>query len=336
MKSIEMRLHQDEDIAFINKPFVAVVEDKGEKPIECYPVIYNAPFTCGIGIFYEDGDGKVWGLTAPRDLIASWRATEIIQHITHIKDDTLCHAYYAGKRNVHVTEQYMVDEIIATIGKEKHDQIMNMAIPEVIIQIIIDGQDTKISPSLKQINDELRAGTIVWKPEFSNLGIEQPEEGDEQKKFFQDTVAQYEVLLASYAKHVSLPRKSIYMEIIEATLVDLIERNIKQSYADDVIVALAGVVGSLKNFEVTTMLIPSYCTISLSDYKYQFEVEKYSAIKKSAEWIVKTRSISPFLFWKKKHCITKNEACNLLEGIFTEYFSPPEEWQEKMSEASSI
>jgi len=317
-------LLQKGEIVFVNEPFMAVIEGKEEQPIKCYPVVYDKPYNCGVGIFYEIGGGSVWGMISPRNFITAWRATEILRHITYIKNGTLCYAYYAGQRNVHISDQYRVDEIIAIIGKEKHDQIMAMPIPEEIIQAIIERQKTKIPPDIGLITDELRAGTISWRPEFVDLKVERSEEVDRKKEMFESTVAKYEKLLCSYAKHTSLPRKCNGMYNVESALVTLVDKKMNQDYPDDVTTALAGVVGQLFCFEETTMLM-SFCQpSSQEEYDRRFMAEKNSAIRKTAAWIVKARSKSWIFFWQKKDSLTEKAARELLEKLFIEFFPPPQ------------
>jgi len=328
------QLLKGKEIVFVNEPFMAVVEKEGEQPIKCYPVVYDVPFNCGVGVFYEIGDGSRWGMMSPRDLITAWRATEILQHITHIKNGTLCSAYYAGQRNVHISNQHRVDEIISIIGKEKYYQIMAMPVPEEIIQAIIDRQKADIPPNVDSITDELRVGTVQWRPEFVDLEVERPEEVDRRNEMFKNTIARYEKLLSSYAKYVSLPRKCNGMYNVESALVTLIEKKMDQSYLDDVVVALAGVVGHLFCYEERSILMPFCQSSSQKEYNDRFESEKISAICKSAAWIIKLRS--PWIFFRqKKDSLTEETARNLLEELFVEFFPPPKSFIAKGEETKS-
>lgn len=168
-------------IHFKNKPFTAVIGGSVGKTIELTPVICDdQPYgNCGIGLMYYDVILQMWGLGGPRDLIASWRATEIVRHFATIDRYDLSKTFYAGRRgtvwNADDKRDYL-DPVIALIGQELHDEIMSMPIPEEIIRAILDNQNLESPPDLFPIREEVEAGTIKWRQEFSDAGIKHPEE----------------------------------------------------------------------------------------------------------------------------------------------------------------
>ncbi len=146
-------------IHFKNEPFMARVSGKGEEPIQCTPVVYDERSHCGIGIFYEDGQGQIWGPVTPRNLIAAWRGTEVLRRLDFIKNGTLCGAYYTGARDPHESDmKSFAEPIIAKIGRKTYDEIMEMPVPEQIMRAILDNQKDEFAPSLYPITEEVRGG----------------------------------------------------------------------------------------------------------------------------------------------------------------------------------
>jgi len=163
-------------IHFENEPFMAIVSDKGDKPIKLTPVVYDEYYNCGVGIMYENRKGQVWGLLTPRNLIAAWRATEILRHLNTIENGTLAYAYYTGDRRANKSDiEKYVNPMIVKIGQDKYKKIMEMPVPEEIIRAILDNQKEKNAPDLYPIKDEVEAGTLEWRQEFADAGIERPE-----------------------------------------------------------------------------------------------------------------------------------------------------------------
>ena len=84
-------------IHFRNQPFMARVDGQGEEPIECTPVVYDTPSTCGVGVLFEDGRGQTWGLLSPRNLIAAWRGTEVLRRLdTSLRAEVMAFARRYG------------------------------------------------------------------------------------------------------------------------------------------------------------------------------------------------------------------------------------------------
>jgi len=161
-------------IHFRGVPFVARVVGQGV--IKCTPIVYEIDSSCGIGVLYEDSQkGQTWGLFSPRNIIAAWRGTEVLRHLDLIKDNTLATAYYAGLRDPHDSDKKRyVEPMILNIGRGVYDKIMRMPVPEEIIRVILDNQGDEFPPHLYPIAEEVRAGTIKWRKEFADVGIEHP------------------------------------------------------------------------------------------------------------------------------------------------------------------
>ena len=166
-------------IHFKNKSFKAEIGWSNGKMIELTPVVCDEqPFgNCGIGLMHHEIVLQMWGLGGPRDLITSWRATEIVRHFTVIDNYTLSKTFYAGRRykqwNNEEKKKYL-DPVIVIIGQELYDKIMSMPIPEKIIRAILDNQDLDYCPDTFPIEDEIKAGTVKWRQEFTIVDIKNP------------------------------------------------------------------------------------------------------------------------------------------------------------------
>lgn len=323
-------------IHFRNKPFMARVTGKGDEPIECTPVVYDEMTNCGVGIFYEDGHGQVWGMVMPRNLISAWRGTEVLRHLNIIEHGTLCAAYYTGLRNPHESDMKShVEPTIAKIGREVYTEIMRMPVPESIIQAILAGNedDSEVAeegklimkPDLYPITDEVRAGTIAWREEFAKFGIKHPDDVDAKKRAQEETVAKFEKLLASYAKSRNLPRECNGMWNVEGALLTLVDKGADQNHSDYVLVALAGIVGELAVSEFSMSILP-FGPGSREGYDAQMDKTKKSAIEHSAKWLASSSGHQCFAFWRsEKKSFTPSSARELLQRLLVEYFPPKAE-----------
>jgi hypothetical protein len=167
-------------VHFRSKPFMARVEGKGDAIIKCIPVVCDEEWKYSVGIVFEDGTMRTWGPVWPRDLIASWRATEILCRLDTLEWDALRVAWHGGRRKPHKCEMAYVESTIAKIGRNAYDAIMSKPIPEMIIRAILDDQE--YDPALYPITYEAQAGTIEWRQEFADAGVEHPDNPDPEKR----------------------------------------------------------------------------------------------------------------------------------------------------------
>lgn len=308
-------------IHFQNKPFMAVVAGRGDEPIKCTPVVYDEMANCGVGVFYEDGHGAVWGMVAPRNLIAAWRSTEVLRHLDTIEHGTLCDAYYTGVRNPHELDMKShVEPTIAKISRTAYDEIMAMPVPEQIIRAILDNQKDDFAPALYPIAEEVRAGTIQWRQEFADAGIKHPDESDAEKVAQEETIAKFERLLTSYAGSRNLSRQCMGMSYAEGALLTIVDKGAGQAYPDHVLVALAGVVGELALSEFSMTIVP-YGPRSREEYEERMNEKKKEALDHSASWLASRSRRSRLAFWKRQQDLfTRDSAKELLRRLLGEYF----------------
>ncbi|NTW89426.1 MAG: hypothetical protein HGB37_00745 [Candidatus Moranbacteria bacterium] len=269
-------------VRFKNEPFMANYDKFGAEPVRLTPIVYDEDYNCGVGIVGPDGSGSVWGLVAPRDLVASWRATEILRKLSIIEHGTLCASYYAGRRNPHESDRKRyVEPIIGIIGSETYDSIMAMPVPEQIIRAILDYQDAEFSPSLYPITEEIKAGTIKWRQEFADAGINHPDDVEIEEERKAGVIARYEQLLCDYAERRKLPRECLGMNHVEGALLTLLDKGFKESssHSDRTLVALSGIVGEIASFEFSMFMLPFGPP---EDYH---ETKKKEAIEFSANWL---------------------------------------------------
>lgn len=308
-----------------NEPFVARVIGQGNEPIKVTPIVYDAPNECGIGIRFEDGQGNVWGMMSPRNLIAAWRGTEVLRLLDTIEAGTLCAAYCTGARDSHSShlERY-VNPTIEKIGRVQYDRIMSLPVPETIIRAILDNQDDDFAPALYPITDEVRAGAIAWRQEFAESGISHPGDIDTKKRAQKETIAKFERLLISYAGARKMDRECIGMWQIESALLALVEKDANQTHPDHVLVALAGIVGDLAaaEFAMSNLL---FGPRSQTSYDAEMARTREEAFARSSEWLSEssvTRA-SWWQFWKTdERRYSQGDALKLLNRLFDQYFPP--------------
>lgn len=311
-------------IHFKNEPFMALVPEQGDQPIKCTPVVYDAEYNCGVGIFYENGKGQTWGLVCPRNLIAAWRGTEVLRLLKVIEHGTLHDAYHVGLRNPNESDfERVIKPTIELIGKETHDRIMSMPVPETIIRAILDNQGDESKPDLYPITEEVRAGTIEWRQEFTDAGIRHPNEIDAEKKAQEDIIAKHEELLASYASAANLPRDCMGMGNVEGALLTIVEKGADKVHPAHVVVALAATVGSLATAELAMSMFPvGPRTVDEAD-RFMDE-QKDQALTNTANWLSVVTRGSRFswkgLFGGNKDTLSFDNAKQLLDKLLTEYF----------------
>jgi hypothetical protein len=306
-------------IHFKNEPFMAIVQGKGEKPITCIPVVYDHPFNFGLGIVFENGDGQIWGLVSPRNMITAWRGTEVLRLLNKIEFGTLSAAYYSGERNLNDSDRKRVKQVIDIIGKKAYDKIMSMPIPEKIIEAMIECQSDEFKPDLYPITDEVRVGTIKWREEFFELGIKHPFDVDAEDEKNARTIKKFSRLLNSYATSKKLPKECLGMNYVKGALLTILEKKGSEKYPDYTLIALAGVIGDLAVSDFATMILPSGASIS----KYEMDKRKEESIVKSAKWMHIGWGNPSFNVFRKRKAFSLEEAITLLKSLLLEYFPNP-------------
>lgn len=311
-------------IHFKNEPFTARVAGNGNDMMKCTPVVYDEASTCGVGVLFENGHGQVWGLTSPRNLITAWRATEVLCLLASVESGTLCAAYFAGQREPHESDvKSHVDPIIAKIGRQAYNEIMARRVPEEIVRAILDNQkgSDHPAPDLWPITDEVRAGTIQWRQEFTDAGIVHPDVVDAKKRAQEQVIARFEQLLSFYARSRDLPRQCLGMGQVEAALLTLDSKGATQKLSDRVLVALSGVVGELASFEFMMGIMPFGGASSPEDDERQLNSAKRRALGHSATWLASNWKRPRFAFWRRpKESFTQKGALELLSRLLEEYF----------------
>lgn len=316
----------DAKVHFRSEPFKMFVAGKGLNPIECTALVYDDPSNCGLGMQYEDGTAEVWGLMTPRNLIAAWRGTQILPLLEIVASGTLCRAYYAGLRNPHNSDmERQVQPVIAEIGLQAYSRIMALPIPESIVRAILDNQGTNFPPNTWPIIEEVRAGTLEWRQEFADAGIEHPDLIDAKERREKIVFARYQQLLTAYAKMRKWSTDCFGMGHVEAALLTLVEKGADHDLTRIQLVALAGVVGELSSTEFA-MNFMSFGPRSTSEYRGQMEMTKGEALWRDAEWLYANSGT-----WFTRLFVNKFEGSsanrNLLESKLSEYF--PAEGQTK-------
>jgi hypothetical protein len=318
-----------EKIRFENKSFMARVEGRGNNKIECTPVVYDDPFDCGVGVYFNDGkdEGLVWGMMSPRNLIAAWRATEVLRRLDNIESGTLCDAFYTGVRDPHSSDmESHVKPTIAKIGQKAYKEIMSLPVPEQIIRAITDNQGEDFPPSRYPVTEEVRAGTIKWRQEFATVGIEHPDEVDVKEREQKMIIEKFDILLSRYAKEHGRSRRCVGMLEIEGILIDLVKRGAHQKNSDLVLVSLAIAVGHVLSYESTLKLMPSLKCIFKSQEEYDswIEKKKKEGVSEASIWLVSQSNYPSLFFWRKKQdSFTLDSAKKLLSALFEMYFPPP-------------
>lgn len=261
-------------------PFDAVVEVNGDDIVTCNPVVYDEPDIFGVAVIFNQKLCLRWGLISPRDMIAAWRATEIIRYYKVINEEVLANAFFASSRQPYTDKINEVESVKNAIGMDLYNSIMQKPIPEKIIQAILSEQLTDYPPDLFPITDEVRAGTIFWRQEFAEAGVEHPDDADIRKEAKRLIIKRHSNFLESYAVMRQMTLDSDMMRYVETALANIIDLGFDKKCHDRLLTALAGVIGELSMAEISR---PS--NEKLTDEQL-VELQNIS-IEISADWLVK-------------------------------------------------
>jgi hypothetical protein len=300
-------------IHFKGEPFMAIVEGRGETPVKCIPVVWDGRDSgawggsCGAGVLFEDGQKYVWGLDSPRDLITSWRATEILRRLKVIKKREFCGAYYAASRYLSKDDRKTFAEtVIAKIGNKTRNEILAMPVPETIIRAILDNQNDKPAPDFFPIAEELKTGTLRWRPEFDKFMTDSMGISTEFGRG--KMLAKFEPLLISYAKFRNRPRQCIGMDDVENTLIKLMEKGV-ETHPNRIAVALTGAAADMLPCDFT----PKYLQLDI-----------HGSISLSVEWLTNSILGKPRFFRRHMHLTNAAEFQKMIQELLTrlleEYF----------------
>jgi hypothetical protein len=321
-------MHAEGVTHFVSKPFVARVEGRGEAPIKCRAIVHENHLGCGIGIIYEDGtdEAQVLGSVGQRNHIASWRATEILRRLNVIDPRTLYWAYRAAVRGPKLPIwRRPANPVIRAIGRAAYREIMSMPVSEAAIRTVIACHEAGLEPDLDPIVVEVRAGTIKWRQEFADIGILHPDEIDAKERERKQILADYAWLIISYAHHCRVAPNSLLLRCIEGALVTLVRKGARTNQPEHVVVALAGIVGTLASFERIAMQMPEMFFAS-GAFATKLRMKKGQAIRTSAEWLASGGLFSPSLlsrlfFWERPlQRLHLGEAMLLLARLLEEHF----------------
>ena len=165
-----------EFICHTGRSFKTYVQGKGDAPVQCTPIVFDDEAHCGVGIIVGNEILR-WGLFAPRDYVASWRAGEILRHLGHIDTSSLRGAYYAASRRLNDTEEISCARpIVEKIGRPELTRIMSLSVPEEVVAIILKNRRRNLKPNLYPLTEEIEAGTLAWRNEFFEAGVLHPEQ----------------------------------------------------------------------------------------------------------------------------------------------------------------
>lgn len=147
-----------------------------DSQVTVIPIVLTDGQSTGVGILFPDGQASWWNLLISCNIIAYWRATEMIKIVSKIENDTFCCMYYAANRGIHYSDKQKRKKIVGIVGKKAYEKVMNLPIPEEIIQYILNNYNKESfnSPDLWPILKEYNAGTLEWREEFTKCGLSKP------------------------------------------------------------------------------------------------------------------------------------------------------------------
>lgn len=293
-------------IRFKGERFESFANNRNDgKPTICTPVIFNDGIHCGVGII-ANNEILRYGLFAPCDYIASWRAGEILRRLKLVGQDTLCGAYYAGNRSLvnSIDEEQDTKLVIEGIGKEQYHQVMSLPIPEEVVQVLVnDLRHQALKPDLYPLTEEVEAGTLPWREEFSAIGVLRPEERRAKITRYNAVVNETNKDLYSLVTTIGIDQMYMGIHDIRNTLVKLFDMKINEKHPPYILVAIATIMS-----DVTVAQMNSFTSFRM--------------VEKIAKWVSQTSGYPRFSFFKKRKpgTLSPTEASDLLQKLASAYF----------------
>lgn len=304
-----MRVWGRDFIRFTGEKFKAYADGKGDNLVLCTPVIFDDGVHCGIGVVVGN-EVLRWGLFAPRDYVASWRAGVILSALGVITPATVRGAFFAASRSINTKEEeYYTTPVIEGIGYETYNDIMSRVVPEDVVRAILDGRKRlELMPNLYPLTEEVEAGTLAWREEFSRTGVLTPEEHRAKMRRYEEMMLETDDHLYSIIDIIDVEPVGIGVFEIRNILTSLFEKGANKKHPSYILVALATVMGSstiahMTNFAILQML------------------------ERICQWISRASGyprFNPFnVLPKKEGALSPQEASDLLQELLHQYF--PEE-----------
>ncbi len=260
-------------------PFTATLGD-GEDAKEITPTVCDLPGNSyGLALEINGEVSLFLGGGDSADLVTGWRTGEILSRLTCIDLSMLMFAHHAAQRGSEKEEGGPATWVKEVIGEERYAQIMQLPVPDEIIQAILDGQSGDVKPGLDPITGEVRARTVVWWPEFNAAGIKHPDQEDADARAAAQFLTECRELLDDYARVVGEPPQSLRMECARAALVRFLESG--ASSPRDVLVAAAGTIGALGKTLEAYPLLPAMGDMGILLLKRKVD----AAVLQSAKWV---------------------------------------------------
>lgn len=301
-----MLVWDEKFIRFKGDRFIAYAIDKGNKPVQCTPIIFDDEKHCGVGIIAGDEILR-WGLFAPRDYVASWRAGEILRVLGHINPSTVRGAFFAASRSLNSKEEGgYTAPVIEGIGRDTYSKIMSLPVPEKVIRVLLDDRKRKgLKPNLYPLTEEMEMGTLAWRDEFPEAGVLTSGQYRANKKKYEEIIAETKHYLYSIIGTISIDRMDMGAYEIRNILVMLFEKKANEKYPPYVLVALATIMS-----DATVAQMNSY--------------ESFRMLEKVCQWVSRTSGyprINLFgIMPRKEGSLSPQESSDLLQKLTSRYF----------------
>lgn len=269
-------------------PFRSVDENSGGKTelATLTPTILrDMDGSYSIGVYVNDKYGLFASFDRFNDIISLWRATEIMPYCKSIDQNIFAYLVAIGSRHSEPTPQLnmILRSVIAAGDYDSiYHNVMEKNVPEEIVRFILDNQNSGFPPSLEVVTEEVRAGTIQWREDFSGFGILRPEEKDVLTKSREAIVARYLNTLNDYALYVEINTKGQEIKIITDQVIELVEKGIEKDHPAPVVVALAAIVGMLSVISSAVIVGPSNLTRERAEHEM-----RNSVLSNASAWLAK-------------------------------------------------
>ncbi len=254
------------------------------------PAILRKGDALGLALLFVSEQPPLWwGMTHSIDVVALWRAIQIIEEdrFEVLNEAALKDAYALGLRHPHPFEvASSINPFEAKQGKACRERMLTRYIPEEIIELALALGHDPVSIGLHTLTNEVAAGTIKWSDELAQAGVKNPADIAAERKRAQAIVAEYEPLLASFARFNGSSRGAVVMGAVEDQLVLVITQDLLPTYSKRMQVALATVFARLALIEAFSFAKTVGTPSVLQE-----------TVRISAGWYCHDQGDADFLFW---------------------------------------
>ncbi len=260
------------------------------------PCYYNL-----IDLLYVDHRNKVRVFENPYNLIADWRARQLLLRVGEDKGFDLDQARQATCRTFRDSEKEVVKSLkaqfLSYITEDAFDEVMKTTVPQAMVKFILDSQGTGYEVPLWILQDEIKAGAVEKCQALEAICTVDAVEDNTEKY----TLLTYEELVESFAEHCSYPIEGYEIAEIKRQLAILETRGVANRILNrrmtvrgispkQIFIALAGIKALVIHYQQNAVGVMGMKSDDVTKHRTEAKIEE--AVEQFADWMLDFTPIS--------------------------------------------